>query len=235
MLNNGNKTDCGFADEIVSYIYNEIDTADRREFETHLAQCSICTDEFTAISNARFSVFEWQREEFARLPTPEIVIPYVPKRAAVEEAANIGLLTAIRGWLTPVNLPVAVAAALVVCLGLGFLALRYFDNGNRDIASDVNVPPVESPKEPVVSSIESGTPEIGVEPLPPVNHTPREIRQVKAIEHRRPQSEKQFTARNQANRNMAGKVPDAPTLSENYEENDDASLRLADLFEDVGG
>ena len=54
MLNNGKKQECGFADDIVGYIYDEIGQAERRKFESHLVGCMACTDEFAGISNARF-------------------------------------------------------------------------------------------------------------------------------------------------------------------------------------
>src|SRR5207245_11780758 len=107
-----------------------------------LEDCTVCTDDFAAISNARFSVFEWQKEEFAHLPTPEIVIPYAAKKAVAEENASVGVLAGFRGWLSLVNFPVAVAAALAVTVGLGFLAINYLDRGDQQIAANVNVPAV---------------------------------------------------------------------------------------------
>ena len=97
MLNNENEKSCGFADEIVTYIYGEISETERSKFEMHLVDCMSCTDEFAGISNARFAIFEWQKEEFAHLSTPEIVIPYTAKPKPAEA---IGFFAGLRGLLT---------------------------------------------------------------------------------------------------------------------------------------
>ena len=115
MLTNGNNANCGFADEIVSYIYDESGEVERRKFETHLAGCSTCTDEFAAISNARFSVFEWQKEEFAQLPTPKIVIPYA-RDAVRDQADSPGFFASLGAFLT---FPRFAAAAGAIVLGVG--------------------------------------------------------------------------------------------------------------------
>ena len=235
MLNNGNKTNCGFANEIVSYIYVEIGAAERTKFETHLANCAVCTDEFAAVSNARFSVFEWQKEEFANLATPEIVIPYAPKKTVDEEDAPVGFLAGLRGLLSLVNLPVAVAAGLFVFLGIGFLAMNYLGRGGQQIASNIGVPPIQSHNTPVVlPTDDTKTPEVAVTISSPNKSIRQEVRPVKAVEHRRSRIERQVTAKNSVDRNSTPNIPNAPILS-NYEENDDNSLRLAELFDNIGG
>lgn len=223
-------------DDIVSYIYDEIGAAERRKFETHLGNCSVCTDEFAAISNARFSVFEWRREEFADLQTPEIVIPYPAKRVADTETVSVGLLVGIRGWLSFVNFPVAVAAGLVLCIGLGFLIMTYLGKGEQQIASNNVVSPIETNNKPVVEPPvdDIRKPEIAVKTMPaPVVRSSNEIRSAKVAEHRQSYSKKQLQARYSVNRNTAQNISTAPVLSENYEEADDNSLRLSDLFADV--
>ena len=234
MLENGNKINCGFSDEIVSYLYDEVGASERTRFETHLANCALCTDEFAAVSNARFSVYEWRREEFADLPTPQIVIPYPPKRND-EESVSVGLLAGLRGWL---NFPVAVAAGLVLCLGLGFFALRYLGSVEQPIASNIkNIPPNETHNPPAVATtteVKQPDVAVGTVTLPTVRPS-SEVRPVKAVEYRRPRGEKQLTARNAVNRNAAQNISNAPILSENNEEADDNSLRLSDLFADVDG
>src|SRR5881275_1304390 len=96
MLKNG-KNECPLNHEIVSYIYGELGGGIELEFETNLADCIACTDEFAAVSNARFSVYEWQKEEFAHLPTPAIVIPYASIGAEAGEAVSV--IAAVRAWL----------------------------------------------------------------------------------------------------------------------------------------
>src|SRR5882724_6942846 len=120
MLNGNNHNSCEFFAEIVSYLYNETGREQRSKFEEHLVDCGACTDEFAAISNARFSVFEWQREEFANMPTPEIVIPYTVRKVADDRVGTIGFLSALGKMLSfgsRASLALAFAAILI-CIGL---------------------------------------------------------------------------------------------------------------------
>ena len=250
MLNNGHKKQtCGFADEIVAYIYDEIDRAERTKFESHLAGCAVCTDEFAGLSNARFSVFEWRREEFAHLATPEIDIPYPAKQSSAATDVRAGFLDGVRELLTLAGWSsvVAVAVALVVCIGLGFVAMNYL-GGSQQIANDLNkqiVPPVETQN----TQIATVSPEIAskkeINPTATTTNTAdktttnREIRPVRAsVANQRPGFGKNLTASNQTPGNTAvnGRVQPkrkAPALTE-YADDGDKSLRLADLFDEVG-
>ena len=243
MKNNGTNTNCPFADEIVSYIYDEITGTQRSMFETHLADCMVCTDEFAAVSNARFSVFEWRKEEFAHLPTPEIVIPYPVKKAVGEENAPVGILAGVRGWLSLVNFPVAVAAALLVTIGLGFLAITYLGGSDQQIANiEVKDPTSPANSQRVILPVQSGARvDIDVPKSQIISDIPhsrngsdREIHPIKAVESRRVRMERQMTADRVRVQDPALKLRKAPALS-NYDDNDDRSLRLADLFDEDGG
>ena len=225
-------------DDIVSYIYSEIGAAERTRFENHLSDCSLCTDEFAAISNARFSVFEWRREEFADLSTPKIVIPYPAKKTNAEEIAPVGLWAPLRAWISLVSFPVAIAVGLVLCLGLGLTAFQFLGGPELPIASNVkNVPPIETVSAPnSVATVNSKEPEVAVDTVPRAVARPsHEIRPVTVVERRKTISKKQLTACNPVDRIPVQNTPAAPILSENFEETQDASLRLADLFADVDG
>ncbi len=221
-------------DDIVSYIYNEIGVAERSKFENHLTNCALCTDEFAAISNARFSVFEWRREEFADLATPEIVIPYPPTKIIVGETASAGPLAAIRAWLSLINFPVATAAGLVVLIGLGFFVLRFNAGVEPPIAYNAkSITPVETFNTPDVARVTNPKqPEVVQDVVTPSRQPSRQIRAVNVVEPRRSNIKKQLTVRNPVETNIAKNIPVAPVLSETYEESDDTSLRLSDLFAD---
>ena len=249
MLNNGNKQECVFADEIVSYIYDEIGAAERWKFETHLPGCGVCTDEFADVSNARFSVFEWHKEEFAHLATPEIIILYAAKQRVADENTTVGFLAGLRGLLSVSRWPISVAAAVLVCLGAGFLVMNYVSRGDQQIAvnakvNEQSVPPVVTPE----SAVRVQSPEILTANVPDTPETgaskntaaSREARRVNASENRRPKPERQLTATTQRNvDNSLGQIASpqkrkAPVLT-NYDDSDDKSLRLADLFDDEIG
>lgn len=246
MLTNGNNANCGFADEIVSYIYDESGEPERRKFETHLAGCSVCTDEFAAISNARFSVFEWQKEEFAHLSTPQIVIPYTPAKSLAEDS-SAGIFAGLRALLTFPTFGFA-AAGIVVCLGLGFLGINYIDDRpvadvsvDEQIAPPANLPanlPVVPPPAEITAvdepKIRRDTATKTVKDVPP---SPS-IQSARTSDNRRPKLNRPLTADTRkpldkaVNPNSA-QMRERPVLS-NFDDNDDKSLRLTDLFEDGG-
>jgi len=246
MVNNGNNANCGFSDEIVSYIYDEIGAVERKTFEEHLTVCSVCTDEFAAISNARFTVFEWRREKFEPLATPEFSIPYAKKQCEVDESTSAGFLAGLRGLLSLSGWPVAVAAGLVVCLGLGLVAMNYLDSGQLQIASNASVPPVntqdnakrdesaasqKTDTEPVVNTASTAVKDNfeqksrSVKPLE--IHTARPDRQSHSVRQR-------STDRFAVEQNAKPQLRKAPSLS-NFDETDDKSLRLSDLFDEEIG
>jgi hypothetical protein len=237
--NNGNKNNCGFADEIVSYIYDEIGASKRAKFEDHLAGCSNCTDEFAAVSEARLSVFEWHREEFAHLPTPEIVIPY--KRA--HEDHSVGLLTGISRWLHLVKSPVAAAAIFaIVFLGVGFVTLRYLGHPETPIASKSEILADTRATTPVIQKVHEQKTE-SEQKMPEIvsaaaqrrsNLKDNDIRPAKAALQRQVVNKTRVVARSTVKQVPLQTPSTAPVLS-NFEDSSDNSLRLADLFADIDG
>jgi hypothetical protein len=241
MVNNGNNKSCGFDDAMVSYIYDEITTADRRKFETHLVGCSACTEEFAEISGARFSVFEWQKEVFAELPTPEIVIPYAKVQKL--EAEHVGFFSGLSGLFGGYGMPLTAGAAVLICLGIGFAALTLI-RGDDQIASNVVVeqpklPQNNASEKPLVEKeqaiVNSGE-NIGANDVEKSTPSPRELKPTKAVvESKRSRPVKQFTVET-ADRITRPQTPTkkAPALS-NFDEASDRSLRLTDLFDDEIG
>jgi hypothetical protein len=223
MLDNGHKK-CPYTDEIVSYMYDEIGGADYGKFESHLAACSVCTDEFALIANARFSVYEWHKEEFAHLPTPQFVIPY---NAKPEPA--VGFFAGLRELLAFGNWPVTAAAALALVIG-AFFAMSYF--GSNDQQTIADVAPAET--------ITPAKPEPAVAVTPPANDvtaaTPRNVAVSKATEKRTVRQERKVNAQRVMAEAQAKKpaTPKAPVLAET-DDDADTTLRLTDLFDGIGG
>jgi len=224
MLNNGNNKACDFADEIVSYIYDEATVAERSKFERHLSACGSCTDEFAAISDARFAVFDWQREEFAPLATPPIRIPY--------DAAEVGFIESVRLWFT-IPAMSAGAALLILSLGVAYVFLRNADS--PDMAANVSsMKPVDMPSISPEVRADKPSPDVAtarekVSELPSDSEssqgtaTPR-----RASSKARPKPTRIVTANNAVRSNRA------PSLA-TYQDPEDKSLRLSDLFADDGG
>ncbi len=235
MLDNCNKNECKFTDEIVSYMYDEIGEPERSEFEQHLMDCTVCTDEFAGISNARFSMYEWRKEEFAHLPTPNIVIPYHEKAEAIGFFAGLRDLLTLSGWPAAAT----VAAGLIVSIGLGFVAVNYFGGGQEmasNTSTDVAVPPVVTPdnKVQVPDPVRNETENVVVG-----NTDDRQTPLLQAsFNAQRPRNERAVTTVSQRPNNKAARDPSATTAKApaltNYDDTDDKSLRLSDLFDEGG-
>lgn len=239
MLNNGNK-ECEYKDEIVSYIYDEIDTVGRRKFETHLASCGSCTDEFAAVSDARFSVFEWQKEEFAPLSTPEIVIPYPARRSEALADGPTGLFAGFAEFFTFARSPLAIGVALAVVLGLGFVALNLLGGDGDLVATNSKVPAVEIPVKNAPAAVKDekiAPPEANVAGVSN-NEDFNDIEPVRAAVQEKPAPKRQRSAPRRPAKTSDEPSPGVqarkPMLSD-FREEEDKTLRLTDMFDEIGG
>lgn len=142
MLNNNHNPSCAFAEQIVSYLYGETIGKEKAAFDAHLKNCSSCADELAGFGFVRASIVEWKTEEFLNLETPSINIPY-PIAVATEKQSWLGELRKLFAlsptWATAF-------AVLVVCVGLVLLVVNF--SNNNDVARKV-----EKPTNEVVSPI----------------------------------------------------------------------------------
>lgn len=230
---------------MVSYLYNEIGKFDRAKFELHLSDCQACTDEFAELSNARFSVYEWQKLEFAQLETPEIRIPYTLPTS--EASYNSGLWS----WFSySPRFAVAglAAAAVVITFAIAAVTLGILDNGGKDVAGVLDEKPdtTQSPNEPYESN---ATDEIDDSNSLIENKVKLPIRDLEIESAAKPEK---ISSNPNSNRLRASQTPipqetrptqksnisrplrsrAAPRLNE-FEDETDETLRLADMFDDI--
>lgn len=230
MLNNGNKNNCGFFEDIVSYIYDEASASDRNKFETHLSHCVSCTDEFATVSAARYSVFEWRREEFDQLSTPEIFIPSTVK--VEERSAAVGMLAGLKGFFAGARWPVTAFAAAAIILGMGFILMTFLDQSEQQVAANLATPAIVEPvnvSQPDVPQVVAKELTVSEKEPTEIQGRPARIKPVKRVPTVREKQRQELAVRR-------GEKPSsnkAPALT-NYEENEDRSLRLADLLADGG-
>lgn len=251
---NGHNPSCGFAGDIVSYLYDEIDPAEKLKFESHLAGCQSCGPELAAFSNVRSSVIDWRTEEFGWLPSPQIVIPYemAEEAPAVAEAAPRGtILTGFKRLFSFAPWPPAFAAfgALAILAGLAFFAFTYLNRGDNNLADNRNpvktVPTVDPGKAPGKDEIAEAntnasngvkTPEQAA--LPPKNIAPENGPQkISAVTTNAPKDKGLPAPKDTRTPNKPGdknttEKQKAPSLN-NYADDEDTTLRLADLFEEI--
>ena len=106
------RRDCGNADVLMSYLYDEGDAAERQRFEAHLAACPACVAEMAQLRGARDGLRAWT-------PT-ETVLDF----RIVRDTPPVGGRFA---WLAVPQLPAwaqLAAAALVVGVSVGISGLE---------------------------------------------------------------------------------------------------------------
>ena len=115
---------CDDKDQLVAYLYDEIDGINRRRIDDHLRVCAACASEVAELSGVRRELAGWT--------PPEITVGYQIVQAASSSAAS-GEDSARRWWAPP-HLPAwaqAAAAVLVVAAGLSIanVQIRYGSEG----------------------------------------------------------------------------------------------------------
>jgi len=100
-------------DDLVSYLYDELDGASRLAFERHLGDCADCRDELAAMRSVRADLLTWSP------PQPDFAFRIV---ADVADNAGSNVLRPVvpswRAWFTPAA-GFAAAAVLVLAAAAG--------------------------------------------------------------------------------------------------------------------
>jgi len=226
-------------EELVSYIYGEMPAARRNVFEEHLSHCDDCTTELTAFSDARLGVIEWRREDFEHLATPQIVLPQ--REVVAYKPFNEKGLGGLASWLeTLVSLSnlakagLGLAAAALAITVIYFAAFTPAKSGEvaANSTKPIEVPasiaaPVDVPKPDVAPTVDKESQkEIPTRPVRSRRDetVPQQAQAVRTAA--RPLAPRSQRAETAANRK-------APRLN-SFEEEEDRSLRLSDLFAEVG-
>lgn len=223
MMDTEKTTLCRFGDDIVSYLYDELPARDRDIFEAHLPDCTSCTDEFAGTADVRFSVYEWHKEAFAPLATPQFARPYE------NEKARAGIFAAVAELLTFAR-PVFAMAAIAVVLGIALIAITFTRSDDRQVASNVEIPTpaTQNPPQAVLPPLPEVT---GTTAVPVMTaFTPAKA----ATRSQTPdRSTRKLPAKPQRDIQLQ-QASRAPVLTNDIDIEDD-SLRLTDLFDEVGG
>jgi hypothetical protein len=268
MLNNKHISKCIYSAEVIAYLYGEIAEKEKSAFETHVADCSNCTDELADFAFARFSVQEWRDAEFAHLETPVIKIPFERKSDNITDSAvSDSWLARLRGLvsLSPAWATAGGAlAVLVIGLGLVLAAINIFqpaevaelNNNSAKIAVSPTTEIIVQNPEKVFADNQNikSSPE---QSLSSRNKDAELIQPADAPENKKSgsskntiakisengrnnKSAKQFSENAPANNRAASKTADktlpakarqVPGLVA-YEEDEDKTLRLAELFDE---
>ena len=110
---------CGREEELVGFLYDELDDAAKTRFTHHAESCAGCKSQLTSLTNVRQSVVAWRNLSLGALPTFDQRHPVVlaqPNRsalAALREFFNLSPLWA-KGTLAFASLLFCLLAVLAV-------------------------------------------------------------------------------------------------------------------------
>ena len=240
MPDNRRNSSCPREDDILLYLYREMSPAETDRFESHLAVCGSCVDELAAVSLPHLEVYEWRTNVFDKIPAPSIELPLFEEQRPHAESLLGRLSALLSGW--PAGLRVGVGFAALLIIGFSVFLLSR-TTASPDVARSIEGPQQPQFHEPAVESepptvadvpderSESDAPGIAVGSIAPDRKT------VRANEHPK------MTAKPTAVRARKGeyavnrkeKPPEQRSLRlNNFDEDEDTTLRLADLFDEVG-
>ncbi|PYS98965.1 MAG: hypothetical protein DMF63_12895 [Acidobacteria bacterium] len=237
-MKNANISECKFSADMVSYMYGELSESEGSALELHLVDCAECVDEFAAVSSARYEVYDWKHIEFDPLETPRFEVSY--DDAVVPSWSDKLRAVFAQSWAVPAFSFAALAIVSVLVIGLAWMR-----SGDEEIIAE-NPPSqtVAVPAKDVVKDEPESLPTVGPRievtdqkpivataaktkaslPKPHVAPKIREVPATTAVSVKG-LDPKQATAKNE--------VKAAPTLNA-FDDEEDTSLRLAELFEDLG-
>ena len=114
---------CGREEELVSFLYDELDDAAKTRFAHHAEGCEGCKSQLTSFTNVRQSVVAWRNQSLGTLPT------FDQRHQVVLAQPNRSALAALREFfdLSPLWAKGTLAfASLLFCL-LAVLAVARFN------------------------------------------------------------------------------------------------------------
>ena len=250
MTENTHQNFCERADELVSYLYGEASATEKSLFEAHLADCAACASELSDFSLVRSSIVKWRDTAFQPLTTPIVELSSIHNaHPAAEALSSESLLTRIRAFfaLSPVRICAAAAAALVICAGLWFAATNFQRTENiAQVEKDretISVPAnkniaelktVNSEEErQTVSDDSSKPPLIETKEINSKKETGAvKVSQTETAKPKKAEAEKSLKPTKPVLKKSNQSPP--PTLLADDDDSEDDSLRLSDLFREVG-
>jgi len=238
-----------FAEEIVSYLYDEATAKEKFEFEAHLKNCLMCMDELAAFGFVRTSLTEWRNDEVFALEMPRLENPATKISVPVISTTSGSWLDNLRelfAWF-PAWKTASVAFGVLIFAAAAMFFIN--SSNNNEIASNTKQDPAKESSNTVQDNPSS---EIKTPPGNPENGSPfKNKSQLAGTVNSKDSATKSNGSRKQkANtpkmlETVAGNTKnreekksnnvqknDVPRLT-NYGEEEDKSLRLADLFAEI--
>ncbi len=121
-----NKKSCDRGADLMTFLYDEADEREAREFKRHLNECDNCREEAAALGLVRESITAWRDEALSGF----VSAPIAPKRKSA--------LAAVRQFfdLSPLWLKAATGFAALIFCALAALALIGIPQGTEHVSSN---------------------------------------------------------------------------------------------------
>src|ERR1700687_5926999 len=128
---------CGRADDLIAFLYGELDGEDARKFERHLHDCARCETELASFGEIRQSIVSWRDESLgaAWLPDPAKDRKLASNRLRAGAQVRPSALAAMREFfnLSPLWLKGAAAFASLLFCVCAVLAIGYLKDRHKNI------------------------------------------------------------------------------------------------------
>ena len=124
---------CDRENDLIAFLYGEVDERERRDFERHLRACSECESELSAFKPIQASIVAWRDEALGR------VVETASVQAQASTPRKQSAMTAFREFfsLSPLWLKGTVAFASIAFCIFGSLALvGLLNRSNESVASN---------------------------------------------------------------------------------------------------
>lgn len=224
MLDDGRNNQCGHSAELVSYMYGECSESQAADFESHLEKCFTCASELSSFTTIRSSLGEMRHE--ANVSAPRLAADFSGGRSKSSWVESLmALFGGARGFAAAGAFAVVLMAIVTV-----FVMNRNGDHQSQEIASNTSKTPSSATQSLTTNTNEASTTTRN-EPLKPGEVPPGKTLSADPSKDEGHAPEGQSPKRTKVRNQKA--VEKTPTLS-NYDEEEDKSLRLADIFEDIG-
>ena len=122
-----NALNCGRENDLIGFLYGELNESEVLNFQRHLHECAACSTELAGFGDIRESVVTWRNESLGSIGLPAQITDSSPTRAAQARPSAIAALREFFN-LSPLWMKGAVAfAALLFCVFGGLALARLGD------------------------------------------------------------------------------------------------------------
>lgn len=128
---------CGRENDLIAFLYGELDPGERTVFRSHMQQCPSCSAELSEFTNIRESVVAWRNESLMGVTSPAVH----PAAVVTADRSGPTALNALREFfnLSPLWMKGAIVfASLLFCL-FAFLAAGRLRDTPLPVAANPNV------------------------------------------------------------------------------------------------